>query len=61
MSEGYWIRIDDDRTFDIMDHAMDFVSDESLSKKMGIHDVYREIKKENLKPTKDNEDRKKYC
>ena len=59
MSEGYWLNARTRKAYNIHDHAMDFMESPSLSNKMGISNVYKDAKEKELKPTRDNEDRRK--
>lgn len=51
MEEGYWIRMRDDKAWEIYDHAGDFAENPKLAKKMGLMDLYNNlIVKKGIKP-----------
>lgn len=50
MNDGWWLRIEDGKAFEVHDHAMDFYGDPSLAKKMGNVKTFQQVHEEELVP-----------
>jgi hypothetical protein len=57
MADGWWLRIEDGKAFEVYDHAMDFYGEPSLAKKMGNMNTFKQLHEENLVPERTGQNR----